>query len=1218
MSLPSSTGVANHSAPPGSPHGAAIRIVGLYIAFGLLWIWLSDWVILALGFTDDHAFLAAAIKGSAFIGLTAMLLYTLVQREVSRAWRSENLLRAVVQETTDAVFVKDRKGRYLLANEAAARFIGRSVNEILGRDDRELLDPAGAERIISNDQAIMAGGSVQTFEESITFTPSGAKHTFLATKAPYRDATGSVIGLVGISRDITARKTSEIALQKMDARLREAQRITRMGSWSWEPATDQVWWSDAEFELLGADPAKVKPGLEAFVSLLHPDDRAIAIARVDAIKAGANEFANDLRIIRPDGTMIWIHSRARATRDISGALQLVEGTDQNITEKVRIEAALRAERDRIEKLMEAVPVAIASYQLAPDGSITMPYASPRIEAYYGISPAALKQDASAIFSKVHPQDVERVRESVAESAKNMTIWRDEYRVHSPVLGEIWIEGCSAPTRLSDGSVLWHGYVNDVTTRKRAEAALVESERRFRLALEAAGAFEFTIDIKTDAVTRHFSKEPALPITGDQGGTLDDVRMRIHPDDLANFDLRLSACLASGTKYQNSCRVIRPDGTIAYIESHGYLDRAEDGSPLSLTGMGIDVTERVAATELLRVSEARYRQLVDLLPTALFVHANNMIIYGNPAFSQLMGAADLNELLGKSPFDILHPSSHAAVRQRQERLRTTGLAVPGCELLGLRLDGRTVPVYTVAAPITISGQQATLVALSDLTERERATELLRSVMESVTDAIITIDEQAFIYSVNQAAIKQFGYTQDELITRHLGMLLPEPCQQKDEGIFSCLLREGATKSNGVGREVECCRRDGVRFPAELTISEFALDGKRRFTVVIRDLTERKRLQSRFIEAQKMEAVGRLAGGVAHDFNNLLTIINGYSELLLSSNAAVDDRSRESIATIRDAGTRAARLTQQLLAFSRKAVIEPKVIDLNFLVSESTQLLRRLIGEDINLVVNLARTPLRINADSSQIEQVIMNLVVNARDAMPTGGRLTIETSQMIHDTNASTTFARLSVSDTGCGMTDEVKGKVFEPFFTTKGAGKGTGLGLAVVDGVVAQSGGQVHIESVVGAGTTFHLWFPLITAEKSGATADAPELAGRGTGTILVVEDEEAVRKIACISLRMQGYTVLDAVGGEEAIRLSESHAGEIDLLVSDVVMPEMGGRQLLDALRERRPGLRALFMSGYTDDAVLFHGVIEATDAFLQKPFTPQSLARKVRELIDVSVSAS
>ena len=365
---------------------------------------------------------------------------------------------------------------------------------------------------------------------------------------------------------------------------------------------------------------------------------------------------------------------------------------------------------------------------------------------------------------------------------------------------------------------------------------------------------------------------------------------------------------------------------------------------------------------------------------------------------------------------------------------------------------------------------------------------------------------------------------------------------------------------------------------------------------------------------MEAVGRLAGGVAHDFNNLLTIISGYCELLLMSDLPVGDKRRESIATIRDAGERAARLTQQLLAFSRKAVIEPKLIDLNELVTDSVKLLRRLIGEDIILAVVTAPRPIRIKADPGQFEQVIMNLVVNARDAMPTGGRLTIETSVISSADSESSLLACLAVSDTGQGVSDEVREKIFEPFFTTKGVGKGTGLGLAVVHGVVTQNGGQITMESSVGVGTTFRIVLPLVSDSASSPVVESARFATRGTETLLLVEDDKAVRRITRISLQSQGYTVLEASDGLAGLHQAETYPGEIHLLISDVVMPEMGGRQLLDAVRKHRPGLRVLFMSGYTDDAVLLHGVVEATDAFIQKPFTPLSLARKVREVIDAT----
>jgi nitrogen-specific signal transduction histidine kinase len=382
--------------------------------------------------------------------------------------------------------------------------------------------------------------------------------------------------------------------------------------------------------------------------------------------------------------------------------------------------------------------------------------------------------------------------------------------------------------------------------------------------------------------------------------------------------------------------------------------------------------------------------------------------------------------------------------------------------------------------------------------------------------------------------------------------------------------------------------------------------------LQDITERKQLEEQFIQAQKMEAIGRLAGGVAHDFNNLLTVINGYCDLLLLSDLPVGDPRRESVSTIRDAGERAAGLTQQLLAFSRKAMIEPKVIDLNELVSESSKLLRRLIGEDIVLAVITAPTPTPVKVDPGQFEQVLMNLVVNARDAMPRGGRLTIETSARVLGEGDANRFVRLSVSDTGSGMTEEVKGKIFEPFFTTKEVGKGTGLGLAVVHGVINQGGGEISIESSVGAGTTFHILLPLVSPTQVAPVPETVATDTRGTETVLLVEDEKTVRRIARLALETKGYTVLEAEHGAAALQLIQLHPGEIHLLLSDVIMPEMGGRQLLEEVRRCRPGLRALFMSGYTDDAVLRHGVIHGTDAFLQKPFTPLVLAKKVREVLD------
>jgi PAS domain S-box-containing protein len=496
--------------------------------------------------------------------------------------------------------------------------------------------------------------------------------------------------------------------------------------------------------------------------------------------------------------------------------------------------------------------------------------------------------------------------------------------------------------------------------------------------------------------------------------------------------------------------------------------------------------------------------------------------------------------------------------------------------------------------------------------------LAAIVESSEDAIISRSLDGVITSWNGGAERLFGYLAGEMIGKTDSALVP-PERSNELLSIMAKVRTGEPSSSF---ETVRVRKDGKHIHVSVSISPIR-DREGRIvgvSAISRDISERKLLEQQLRQFQKMEAVGKLAGGIAHDFNNLLTVISGYSAMLLAD-ARTDNDAKELLREIYEAGERAASLTLQLLAFSRKQVLAPKVLDLNTIVRDAERMLKRLIGEDISLTTVPDPELAWVKVDPGQIEQVIMNLVVNARDALPQGGKVTIETANVDLDGNYAQTrpgvktghYVMLAVSDNGCGMDEQTKARIFEPFFTTKELGKGTGLGLATVYGVVKQSSGYIDVYSEVDFGTTFKIYLPKVEEQiQSGKLMHALKPTPHGKETILLVEDEGAVRALSRNALQRFGYNVLEASNGREAVRICDQHEGAIHLLVTDVVMPEMGGRQVAERLVALRPSLKVMYVSGYTEDAVVRHGVLEAETAFLRKPFTPSVLACKVREVLD------
>ncbi len=645
----------------------------------------------------------------------------------------------------------------------------------------------------------------------------------------------------------------------------------------------------------------------------------------------------------------------------------------------------------------------------------------------------------------------------------------------------------------------------------------------------------------------------------------------------------------------------------------------------------EMSERSRAELALRESERLKGAILEsALDCIVTMDADGNIVEFNPAAEKTFGHSR-SAVIGRNLAEVIIPHAQRE-RHRQglaHYLATGQGPVLGkrIELMAIRADDTEFPVELAVAPINLEGRPMFAGFVRDLTERHRAERALqeseqrfRGIFSQVAVGIAEVGLDGHWLMVNQKVCDIVGYTRAELLQQTCRDIThPDDFEAQLQQMQRLLAGEIATFS--MEKRYLCKDRSPIWVNLTMTLARDTANDPKYYLGVMEDITARKSLEEQFRQSQKMEAVGRLAGGVAHDFNNLLTVISGYSEIMLG-NMRSNDPQRLLVEEVKKAGDRAAGLTRQLLAFSRKQVLEPKVLDVNQLVAGMDKMLRRLIGEDIELSTLGAADLGPVLADPGQLEQVLMNLAVNARDAMPFGGRLTIETANVTLQDGAldpdcevrTGTYVMLAVTDTGCGMDKKTVTRIFEPFFTTKGPEKGTGLGLAVVYGIVKQSGGYVHVYSEVGHGTTFRIYLPWhqdkVTTDNA-PTETSPTQAN-GSETVLLVEDEEGVRQLSALALRQSGYHVVEATNGVEGLQRAADHAGPIHLLVTDVIMPSMGGRPMADQLSAERPELKVLFLSGYTDNAITRHGVLAPGIAFLQKPFTPKSLARKVREVLD------
>lgn len=741
-----------------------------------------------------------------------------------------------------------------------------------------------------------------------------------------------------------------------------------------------------------------------------------------------------------------------------------------------------------------------------------------------------------------------------------------------------------------------------------------SETHYRQLFEATPIAKLVCDASTlEIVDANRSALERYGYTRDEllGFRLTDLHPPEERETLAAAATSHTARFAPAGDWTHRTRA----GTLLNVELN--FSRLTFGSREVLLVVAFDISERQRA-------EALFRAAVSVSPNGLImIDRTGTIKLVNHQIEAIFGYGQ-SELLGRS-IEVLLPAQLRAVhaQHREEFLRDP---VPrrmgaGRELFGIHKDGRDVPIEIGLAPTVLNGETLVLASVIDISARRQAEQSIKdaatrwqALMESAMDGVTLVSTDGIIIECNQRMAAILGRRTEDVIGHPIGSFGEEGDLTGGMGEFSQALARGSGQVFGV----RLLRADGSVAVVDFAVNTVQFGSERIMLSIGRDVTEQRLLEHQYRQSQKMEAIGRLAGGVAHDFNNMLTAILGYADLIMIA-LPPDSSVQSDLAEIQGAARRAAGLTSQLLAFSRQQVLAPVVLNLNEVVTGVRPMLQRLIGEDVAIVLDLEPHLNNVMADRGQVEQVLMNLCVNARDAMPQGGTLTLHTENVhlnegYSDQHQSVTpgfYVMVAVTDTGIGMTEEVRARVFEPFFTTKEKGKGTGLGLATSYGIVKQSGGFIWAYGEPGHGATFKFYLPAVRAAAATTPSAPPDEQLGGTETILLAEDDDVLRKLTSSVLRHYGYVVLAAASAEEAVELSRAHEGRVELLLTDLVMPNESGRSLAARLLRERPDVRVLFMSGYTDDAVARQGVMQEGSGFLQKPFTPAGLARKIREVL-------
>ncbi len=1019
-------------------------------------------------------------------------------------------------------------------------------------------------------------------------------------------------------RDATDRTTEVLIRQGLPA--------ARMGGWERDLGTGRMSWSEHMHEIFGCTAEAMPTTQEELLVMVHPDDRMLIENNNRRLRDNRLPMGLELRIHWPDGSQHWLATRSEVVREADGTPIRVTGIAMDITERKRIEDELRQSQRLLRVGFEAANVGAWEWDQRT-GKVTW---SAQIEPLFGLAPGTFGGTFAAFMALIHPDDARIVQTAIERAMTGGDGFRVEHRVKIADGSIRWLAGRGDVVRGPDGAAIGvAGVVLDVTNRRLAEQILRDREERYRAMI--ASMHEGVVVHAADGtiIDSNHSAEVILGLSHGQlsGRTNHESFWQAVHEDGSHFPpARFPNAVAQQTGQPQHGVVMgvqRPDASLRWLLVNAVpLMPVGGGVPLGTVVTFSDITDRRDAERALRDSEQRWRSLAENVPdTIVLVDRTGTILFIN----RLLAGFTHETVLG-AHISMVMPVEFSGLLSsviervfNQSEVVSSDLQVEGpdhqsrwyaCHISPVRLHGRTIAATVRATDITQRHQ-----AENDRLRFQSERELM---FERMPIGCILWNRDRRISYANPAAEQIFGFQPDGMNGHGLELInfeesMPEMgsyFQRVEHGDMGMVAM--VTNRTASGDEVVC-----EWHPTPLFSSNGELTG---VITMVMDISERSSLEEQLRQAQKMEAVGRLAGGIAHDFNNLLTAIMGYSELL-EARILSTDATAGYVQQIKKAAKRAAALTYQLLAFSRKQVLQSQLLVLGEVITDLVPMLRRLIGEHITLKTDLAKDSWQVLADASQMEQVVMNLVMNARDAMPLGGTLSITTRNQTLDADMVRAYAEVHpgdylmmiISDTGEGMEDQVRKRIFEPFFTTKAEGKGTGLGLAVVFGVVRQSGGFIFVDSVPGKGSRFDVLLPRAdrSPEPFRHRDSTAQLAIRGSETILLVEDDDGVRGLAKDTLEASGYTVMAVANGREAVEISAHYPKPIDLLLTDVVMPGLGGREVAEKVRAQRPTIKVLFMSGYTDDIVLAHGVQDGTAAFIEKPFAAPKLLGRIRKVL-------